>query len=64
MAVDDVTPHDDHGHGHDDHGHGHGHDDHGPAERDSWVLLPLAVGLVIGIVIALLLGTGSGVSPL
>lgn len=50
---------DDHGHGgHDD--HGHGHDDHGHGEPDdAWVLLPIAVGLVIGLVLAVIFGFGT-----
>lgn len=43
--------------GHDD----HDHDEH-PVEDPRWVLLPLAVGLVIGVVVLVLLGLGSGVS--
>jgi hypothetical protein len=46
-------------HGHDDHGHDdHGHDDHGdhPTESPGWVLLPLLVGLVLGIVLIVVLG--------
>jgi hypothetical protein len=51
--------HDDHGHGgHDDHGHG------GHAEPDDrWVLLPLAIGAVIGLVLAILFGLASSASP-
>ena len=50
-------------HGHDDHGHDdHGHDDHG-APDDRWVLLPVGVGLVLGIVLVVLLGLGADVSP-
>jgi hypothetical protein len=45
---------------HDDHGHdAHDHDDHGSG-GDGWVLIPIAVGLVIGIVLAIVFGTGSG----
>ena len=57
--------HDDHGH--DDHGHDahddHGHDDHGSA-GDRWVLLPLIIGLLIGLAIAVFFGLASGASPL
>ncbi len=50
IGHDDHDDHDDHGHGgHDDHDD---HGDHGPAD-DAWVLLPLAVGLVIGLIIAI-----------
>lgn len=60
-----AAAHDHDGHGHDDHGHddhGHGHDDHGPAD-DAWVVPPIAIGLVIGIIVVVLLGLGSGVAP-
>lgn len=50
--------HDDHGHGHDDH-----HDDHGSG-GDGWVLIPIAIGLIIGLALALYFGFGSGASPL
>ena len=48
-------------HGHDD----HGHDDHGdhPVESAGWVLVPLAVGLVVGLVLVALLGLESGAVP-
>lgn len=46
--------HDDHGHGHDDHGSG----------GDAWVLIPIGIGLVIGLLLALYFGLGSGASPL
>ena len=56
---------DDHGHDdHDDHGHdAHGHDDHGSG-GDAWVLIPIVIGLVIGLALALWFGLGSGASPL
>lgn len=47
---------------HDDHdGHGD-HDDHGdhPAESARWVLVPLGAGLVIGLIVAVLLGLDAG----
>ena len=47
----------------DEHGHDeHGHDEHG-APDDLWVLLPIGVGLVLGIVLVVLLGLGTDVSP-
>ena len=49
-----ADAHDDH----DDHGHG---DDHAAAD-DAWVLVPMAVGLVIGLVVAAALGLGSAVA--
>jgi hypothetical protein len=52
------SDHDDH----DDHDHGHGSEDHGPPEDPRWVLLPLLVGLVIGIAVLVLLGLDSGVA--
>ena len=75
-TVDEEGPHEDPGEGepvggydapedHDDHGHDdHGHDDHdahGEAD-DKWVLVPLIVGLVIGLAVALYFGLGSAVS--
>lgn len=69
----DTHPVDEHGHGdvhahtddahaaHDD--HGHGHDDHGSG-GDAWVLVPIGIGLVIGLLLALYFGLGSGASPL
>jgi len=48
----------DHGHGHDDH-----HDDHGTG-GNAWVLVPIGVGLVIGLILAVYFGLGSGASPL
>ncbi|NLV54350.1 MAG: hypothetical protein GXY13_01925 [Acidimicrobiales bacterium] len=50
--------HDDHGH--DDHGHDDGHGDEDPR----WVLVPLLVGLVIGIVLIAVLGVQSDAAPL
>ena len=70
-TVDDHGVHehpDDHGHtddahaAHDDHD-AHGHDDHGSG-GDAWVLIPLAIGLVIGLILALYFGLGRGASPL
>jgi hypothetical protein len=52
--------HDDHGH--DDHGHDDHHGDHGPVD-DKWVLAPILVGFVIGIVLVVIFGLASGVSP-
>lgn len=51
-------------HGHDAHGHDD-HDDHGdhPTENPGWVLIPLAVGLVLGIVVVVLLGLGADAVP-
>ena len=57
-GYDDLDGHGDHGHddhGHDDHGHG--------APDDKWVLLPVGIGLLIGIIIVAALGLGSGVAP-
>ncbi len=48
---------------HDVGGHGHGatdHDEH-PVEDLRWVLIPLVVGLVIGVLVLVALGLGSGV---
>ena len=57
-----IGGHDDHGH--DDHDHGHDdHDDHGTG-GDAWVLIPIGVGLVIGLIIAVYFGLASGASPL
>jgi hypothetical protein len=40
------------------------HDDHGhPPEDPRWVLVPLAVAFVIGVVILVVLGLGSGAVP-
>ena len=51
---------DEHGdHGHDD----HGHDDHGSG-GDGWVLIPVGIGLVVGLTNAIWLGFGSGAAPL
>ncbi|MGI8757575.1 MAG: hypothetical protein ACR2MB_17310 [Acidimicrobiales bacterium] len=52
-----VAMHDDHGHG-DDH-----HEAHGPAD-DAWVLLPLVVGAVIGIVLAVIFALQSAAPAL
>ena len=52
---------------HDDHGHdAHGHDDHGdhPVEDPKWVLVPMVIGLVVGLVLVIgLLGLNAGASP-
>jgi hypothetical protein len=51
---------------HDDHGHG-GHDEHGSAGHaepdDRWVLLPLVIGLAVGLVLVILFGLASSASP-
>ena len=60
-----IGGHDDEGHddhGHDDHGHDD-HDDHGSG-GDAWVLIPVGIGLVIGLFIAVYFGLGCGASPL
>lgn len=44
---------------HDDHGH---HDDH-PAEDPRWVLGPLAVGALVGVVLVIVLGLQAGATP-
>lgn len=49
---------------HEDDEHGHGHDDHHGSGGDAWVLIPLVVGLVIGLALAAYFGLGSGASPL
>jgi len=56
--------HDDHGH--DDHDHGHHDDAHADhaSGGDAWVLIPIGIGLVIGLLLALYFGLGSGASPL
>jgi hypothetical protein len=62
-GYDEDDPHADDHHGHDDHGHGHDdHGSHGPPD-DKWVLLPIAVGLIIGVIIVAFLGLGSSASP-
>lgn len=52
------------GHEPDDHGHDD-HDDHGdhPAEDPKWVLLPLVVGLFLGVVVVIVLGLASDAIP-
>ncbi len=53
-------------HGHDVHGHDvHGHDDHGdhPVEDPKWVLAPVVVGVIIGVVLLILLQLDSGATP-
>ena len=58
-AASDHADHD-HGHGHDDHDdHGHGHDDHRHGDGSGWVLIPLAAGLVVGLVLAIVFGIGA-----
>lgn len=55
-----------HGAGHDVHGHDdHGHDDHGdhPIEDPKWVLAPVVVGVIIGVVLLILLQLDSGATP-
>ena len=48
----------------DAHAHDEGHDDHGqPPEGSTWVLVPLAVAFVIGIIILVVLGLDSGAAP-
>ncbi|MGN6693050.1 MAG: hypothetical protein ACTHN0_02640 [Aquihabitans sp.] len=51
---------------HDDHDHGHHDDAHADhaSGGDAWVLIPIAIGLVIGLALALYFGLGSGASPL
>lgn len=54
--------------GHDDHSHddhGHDDDDHGAhgSGGDSWVLLPIGVGVVLAIVLLVVFGIGADVSP-
>ncbi|HYI62494.1 MAG TPA: hypothetical protein VEW93_11895 [Acidimicrobiales bacterium] len=58
------------GHAPDDHVDGHGdhdagHDDHGdhPVEDPKWVLAPLVVGAVVGLVVAVVLGLQAGALP-
>jgi hypothetical protein len=50
-------------HGHDDHGHDahddHGHDSHGSG-GDFWVVPPLVIGLIIGLIIVVVFGLQSG----
>lgn len=41
----------------------HGHDDHGSG-GDAWVLIPIGIGLLVGLLLALYFGLGSGASPL
>jgi hypothetical protein len=49
--------------GHDDHDHDDAHAEHASG-GDAWVLVPLGIGLVIGLVLAVYFGLGSGASPL
>ena len=63
-AVAMATGHDD-DHGHDDHGaHGHDdhHDDHGPTSN-FWVVPPIVVGLIIGIVLIAIFGLDARALP-
>ncbi len=46
-----------HGAPHDD-----GHDDH-PVDDPRWVLAPLAVGVLVGVILVIILGVQSGASP-
>jgi len=46
---------------HDD--HDEDHDGHGAPAEDGWVLVPLAVAFVIGIVLLVVLGLDSGAAP-
>lgn len=41
---------------HDEHGHG-------APEGDTWVLIPLVIGLVIGIIVVAAVGLGADVAP-
>lgn len=43
----------------------HGHDDHGdhPVEDPRWVLAPIALGLVLGVIVVIVLGLNSGANP-
>jgi len=43
----------------------HGHDDHGdhPVDDPRWVLGPLLLGVIVGVVILILVGINSGASP-
>lgn len=50
------------GHGPDD--HDHGHDEHGHADAGGWVLIPLVVGAVIGVVLAVVFGIGADALPI
>ena len=51
-------------HGHDSHGHDdHGHEDHATG-GDIWVVIPLAVGLVIGLILAVYFGLDSSALPI
>jgi hypothetical protein len=62
----DDHGHDDHDHGHDDHDHGHDdHDGHGHvADAGGWVLIPLVVGAVVGLVLAVVFGIGADALPI
>ena len=62
-AQDDPHGHDDSHDPHDAHGHDDHHDDHGPVD-DRWVLPPILVGLVIGVIIVVLLGFASGAASI
>lgn len=53
-------PHDAHGHEAVDHQSDHGgHDEHGSG-GDAWVVPPLVIGLVIGLLIVIVVGLQSG----
>ncbi len=59
----ELDAHGDDAVGHDSHGHeAHAHAEHGGGD-DAWVVPPLVVGLVIGIIVVVILGLGSGASP-
>jgi hypothetical protein len=46
-----------------DEDHDEDHDGHGAPAGDGWVLVPLAVAFVIGLVILVVLGLDSGAAP-
>jgi hypothetical protein len=58
-----VHPQDVHDPHHDAHPGDHGHEAHAPG-GDAWVLPPLVVGVVLAIIVIVVLGIGSGASPL
>lgn len=53
----DEGDHDDHG-THDDH-----HDEDRPVDDPRWVLGPLAVGVLVGVILVIILGVQSGATP-
>ena len=58
--------HEDHAaHGHGDHGHDDHHDDHDDhgSGGDAWVLPPLVVGFIVGVVLIVVLGLGTDAAP-